>query len=489
MLKLKKTAVPGFLRLAWCATGVIALAACNSNDTSSAGTAGAAAVASPATASLAIAATPPNGVQNAVQGPTLESIAVTPVSLRLAPRSSQQLTLVGTYSDATQKPLPAANVIFQSSNTNVAAVSTSGIVTVAANAGIGGTATISIVDSAARPTTSGANSALITVTAPATAPTTNSAAAAMATAKNNALCGSPIMPFYWEIGDQNGSLVSGSQGSDTKGNPVLANTKLSIASASKWLYAAYVVQLRGSAVRLSAEDIGFLHFTSGYTNMDQGGTACPRTNNPDSVNQCLKLTNSLGIAYSAQNPATVGTFDYNSGHMENHASRLTSLGNVAVGSVGSAVQTLLGPGVTLEYTEPLMAGGIFTSAQNYALVLRHVLDGTLFMHDALGVDQVCTHRSATCNATYSPIPEAWHYSIGHWVENDPSTNGDGAFSSAGKFGFYPWIDSAKSYYGVISREQSTTSGEQQGYASAQCGRLIRHAWMTGLEQTQPLPTN
>jgi hypothetical protein len=325
--------------------------------------------------------------------------------------------------------------------------------------------------------------------APTTAPTPNSAAAATATANNNPLCGAPIMPFYWEIGDQSGALISGSQGSDPNGNAVLATTQLSIASASKWIYATYVTQLRGAADQLSAQDINFLHFTSGYSNMDNPGTACPHTDNPDSVNQCLKLTNAKGVSFSAQDPATVGTFDYNGGHMENHASQLTSLGNIAVGSVGPTMQALLGAGVTLEYTEPLMSGGILTSAQNYTLVLRHVLDGTLVMHDALGTNQVCTHPSATCKATFSPIKEAWHYSIGHWVENDPSTNGDGAFSSPGAFGFYPWIDSTKSYYGVISRDQSTGSGEQQGYASAQCGRLIRHAWMTGIEQTQSLPMN
>jgi Bacterial Ig-like domain (group 2) len=422
--------------------------------------------------------------------PTLESIALSPVSLRLAPRSSQQLTLTGMYSDATHKPLPATDAVFQSSNSNVASVSAAGIVTIAANASVGGTATISATDSAGHQTTSAAASTLITVTAPTTAPTPNSAAAAMSTVKNNPLCGTPVKPFYWEIGDQNGALISGSEGSDSSGNQVLADTKLSIASASKWIYATYVVQLRGSADHLSAEDINFLHFTSGYTNMDNPGTACPRTNNPDTVNQCLNLTNANGVSYSAQDPATFGTFDYNGGHMENHASQLTGLGNVAVGSVGSAMQALLGPGITLEYTEPLMSGGILTSAQDYTLVLRHVLDGTLFMHDALGANQVCTHPSATCNATFSPVKEAWHYSIGHWVENDPKTNGDGAFSSPGAFGFYPWIDSTKSYYGVISRVQSTAAtGEQQGYASAQCGRLIRHAWMSGVEQTQPLPTN
>jgi hypothetical protein len=174
--------------------------------------------------------------------------------------------------------------------------------------------------------------------------------------------------------------------------------------------------------------------------------------------------------------------------MENHASKLTGLGNIVAGSLGQTIQSLLGANLNLLYTEALMAGGIYTTEQDYAQVLRNVLSGSLAMLGALGAHPVCTRHSSTCNATYSPIPEAWHYSIGHWVEDDPNSHGDGAFSSPGMYGFYPWIDATKTYYGIISRENTTGTGLQQGYASAQCGRLIRRAWVTGVEQTQTLPT-
>jgi hypothetical protein len=293
-----------------------------------------------------------------------------------------------------------------------------------------------------------------------------------------------MTPFYWEIGDQNGPLVSGSQGTDTNNAPVVASTQFSIASASKMIYGAYVTQLRGSAANLTVQDITFLHFTSGYTNLGNAG-ACAGTN---TVNQCLTLKNGMGVSYAAQDPTAVGKFDYDGGHMENHASQVTALGNVVDGSLGPAVQTSLGPGVTIVYNQPLMSGGIYTSADNYALVLRHILDGSLAFKDALGTNPVCTLPSGACNAVYSPIPEAWHYSIGHWVEDDPNTNGDGTYSSPGAFGFYPWIEATKTYYGIISRDSPRVQGEQQGYASAQCGRLIRRAWMTGIEQSAALPT-
>ena len=246
---------------------------------------------------------------------------------------------------------------------------------------------------------------------------------------------------------------------------MVATTKFSIASASKWIYGAYVVQMRGSASALTAQDIPFMNFTSGYTNMTTNLTTsdCPApASGANTVNVCLaQINTSNGQAFTYQDPTTVGKFDYNSGHLENHASQLGGLGDVPVSMLGSEVAGLLDPHVTFLYTEPLIAGGIYTSSSDYTQVLRDILSGNLFIHDALGANPVCTQPKATnCNAAFSPIPEAWHYSIAHWVEDDPATNGDGAFSSPGAFGFYPWIEASKVYYGVISREASSAgSGE------------------------------
>ena len=66
------------------------------------------------------------------------------------------------------------------------------------------------------------------------------------------------------------------------------------------------------------------------------------------------------------------------------------------------------------------------------------------------------------------------------VEDDPA-NGDGAFSSPGAFGFYPWISKDKAYYGVLAREAhagwlSRSVQEKPYYQSAVCGRALRQAW-------------
>jgi hypothetical protein len=110
-------------------------------------------------------------------------------------------------------------------------------------------------------------------------------------------------------------------------------------------------------------------------------------------------------------------------------------------------------------------------------VLRKMLGGQLKIGALLGSNAVCTN-STTCStaAPGGPIPNAlsWHYSLGHWVEDDPKV-GDGAFSSLGLFGFYPWIDAKKTTYGLLARD--IPAG---GTGSATCGGLIRRAWATGL---------
>jgi len=107
-----------------------------------------------------------------------------------------------------------------------------------------------------------------------------------------------------------------------------------------------------------------------------------------------------------------------------------------------------------------------------------VLIAWLKISALLGAHPVCTQPSTCATAVYSPIPaEAVHYAIGHWVEDDPAV-GDGAFSSAGKFGFYPWIAHDKAWWGIVARS-AQNGAEQEGVASMKCGRRIRAAWVAG----------
>ena len=177
-------------------------------------------------------------------------------------------------------------------------------------------------------------------------------------------------------------------------------------------------------------------------------------------------------------PNAVGYFSYGGGHMEQHADRI-GLGPLDNAALASEIMSQLGSDVSLAYSQPQLAGGVVTTPAAYAVFLRKMLGGSLQMGTMLGEDAVCTNPATCPSALNTPIPqsESWTYSLGHWVESD-LTVGDGAFSSAGAFGFYPWIDASKTWYGILARRDS--GGNNDGYASAQCGRLIRKAWISGV---------
>jgi hypothetical protein len=176
--------------------------------------------------------------------------------------------------------------------------------------------------------------------------------------------------------------------------------------------------------------------------------------------------------------ATDGKFLYDGGHMEKHAS-LSGLGAMGNAALATELRARLGNDVALSFNQPQLAGGAVTTAADYARVLRKLMRGQLRMGALLGTQAVCTNPLTCSDALGTPIPstESWHYSLGHWVEDD-TTVGDGAFSSPGAFGFYPWIAAGKTSYGVLARQAAAGAGVD----SVACGRLIRKAWATGLVQ-------
>jgi len=298
------------------------------------------------------------------------------------------------------------------------------------------------------------------------------ATAARQTAETSAACVA-AQPFYWEVGDAKNSLAGGKAGSGAPG----AETAMAIASASKWIYAAFVAERRQG--KLTAEDIGFLHFQSGYTRF----RICRAS---QSVASCQEsLINGRG----QQDPATEGRFAYNGGHMQQHAV-LMGLGGLGNNGLALAMQQALAPALgadwRFDYIQAQPAGGGKSTASDYARFLRALLDDRLQLGRLLGKEAVCTNpRSCPHEAVKTPIPEAesWHYSLGHWVEDDPRT-GDGAFSSPGAFGFYPWVSADKRFYGLVAREQrrgimSGDPSDKPALASVGCGREIRAAWMDG----------
>lgn len=298
------------------------------------------------------------------------------------------------------------------------------------------------------------------------APASQRVRAAAATATTTAAC-TAITPFYWEIGDKTTALGSGSlKGSST--TTYTATSEMPIASASKWLYSTYWVQ-RTNGV-LSATDIQFFNFWSGYTNF----TSCIGST---TVGNCLDLVNKDGTTNGTLDPATENKFAYGGGHMQKHAA-LNGLAALDTKALATEIGSQLGTDIKVAYGHAQLAGGANMSAAEYAKMLRKIIGGQMTMRSVLGTHPVCVDPASCPEALSTPSAEGekWHYSIGHWVEDDP-TVGDGAFSSPGAFGFYPWIDQSTTFYGIIARVNATGA-----ISSVKCGRLIRKAFVTGVAQ-------
>jgi hypothetical protein len=329
-----------------------------------------------------------------------------------------------------------------------------------------------------------------TAAAPSADPTSSSRDAVAAAIAANPACQN-IKPFYWEIGDRRDRVLSGSVGTG-----YMRTTEMEIASASKWLYSAYYVQKTAGA--LEPDGVPFLNFTSGYASIS--GACLGRTVqgcNRYMMNAAPGTTDTPGADRLA-----VDRFDYNAGHLEAHAERYGGLGADTASTLGKDILSQLGPELHLSYDNPLLAGGGRMSSEQYALFLQKILRGDLKIGDLLGSHAVCTLSSdyaalfnEQCDAVFSPwwpaasgkladtsdasLVQNVHYSLGHWVE------ADGAFSSPGLFGFYPWITGDKQWYGLIGRRQlfkvfDEAHPDTSAYAqSVRCGQAIRAAWLEG----------
>ena len=328
--------------------------------------------------------------------------------------------------------------------------------------------------------------------------------------------------FYWEIGDQNGIKADNNLGLTASGSVQPAGagpynytrtTSLLVASASKWLYGSYVAETKAQYVnnqwQIPSAYVPFLNFTSGYNNMTD---YCPYTLTP-TVGACAQALNAAtpSVPNDTQTAANVGKFYYNSGHLEvfqagydpsvsgvmNGANdTLTSLGNEVMAAFGNK-----GVAMNLNYVTPIPAGGVETTPGDYASFLQGLVrtSNPLNMRSLLRptasdpyavctnpYDSTCVNSSGQPAAVFAPVPGniSWHYSITHWIEDDAVT-GDGAYSSPGKFGFYPWVDSSKTFYGIVARYDTavgTTATVSPYYMSVVCGQAIRKAFLTGVAQ-------
>jgi hypothetical protein len=277
---------------------------------------------------------------------------------------------------------------------------------------------------------------------------TRRAAAARAAANSSSNACAPIGAFYWEIGGPLAKLASG-----RVGLRYASTTVMDIASSTKLLSAAYLIEKAAP----TAAEVPFLNFTSGYVDF-KSFTSC---------NQAVTVAECAAAGTNADfTPAAVGRFSYGGGHLQQLALK-RGMGSWTNETLAGEFSRVLG--MEVQFINPQLGGGARTSADEYARFMRRVMTGQLQMGAWLGRSAVCTEPGRCSTALYSPSLKPLNYSLGHWVESDA----DGAYSSPGAFGFYPWISQDRSLYGIVAKQALPGDGE----SSLDCGRAIRAAWL------------
>ncbi|ADO75180.1 hypothetical protein [Stigmatella aurantiaca] len=293
--------------------------------------------------------------------------------------------------------------------------------------------------------------------------------AALDTANHSAHC-HLLGNFYWEIGNGAGLLYGISRGSG-----VSATTVMPIASASKWLYVGAYVQSRGYA-NLSTDEKKRLNFTSGY--IDENTTLCGDAGT--TVSDCY------GPAYKnvSYRPLQNGRYFYNGGHMQKLA--LDDIGarkGTGVASVMDWINALLSTTLPESDSDVAVAGGFSGSAAHYRVFLMKLINNQYELSSKLAVDSVPAWQGGP-NVSFTPwtVGQAY-YGLGHWIEGE-AVNGVWTLtghSSPGAYGFYPWVNAARTQYMLLARSRQL-GADGEGEKSRACAQTIRKAYELGVPQ-------
>jgi CubicO group peptidase (beta-lactamase class C family) len=125
----------------------------------------------------------------------------------------------------------------------------------------------------------------------------------------------------------------------------------------------------------------------------------------------------------------------------------------------------------LQPINPLLAGGMRASMNEYERVLHFVLDkgswqGAQLLSPAIFDTQtIAPYPQATIGTT--PAFVDVRYGLTAWLECDTPATGCSTISSPGAFGFTPWIDRASGYYAIIGMEIDDYRGERGAGTSVQ----------------------
>ncbi|PZO02529.1 MAG: hypothetical protein DCF28_08555, partial [Alphaproteobacteria bacterium] len=280
------------------------------------------------------------------------------------------------------------------------------------------------------------------------------------------------------IGDRSGVLYRYQKGAMTTDRPVF------IASASKLLFGATAWLLVEDQVLAPNTRVGtvldfwsrdasdprsqvtfehLLALTSGFNGTSEQASCIGDVSY--SLQRCVQEIHRGGLDTQPGQ-----SFNYGNEHMQIAALMMVETGRRSVDAIMR--DRLLGPlGVSSETRYPVWAGdnptysgGMRSTGEDYGLVLSAILRGDLFK-DRAGflANRVGDRPMRTVPPAIGSSRLAWRYGWGFWKECSgadyhSACEDSPVISSAGAFGFTPWIDFRRGYWAVIVMEEPLNRG-------------------------------
>jgi len=271
------------------------------------------------------------------------------------------------------------------------------------------------------------------------------------THSNLSLKGSSLL-----LGDKNTIIYENKTGNYTK------NTVIPIASATKWISAAVITSLVDAKI-LSFDDTAGKYIPSfasedkknitlrqllSHTSGLPGNADC-LNNAAITLEQCVdeiaklplvslpgKELNYGGASFQvAGRMAEVAAQENWENVFNKHIKQPLEMNNTSFGNTKN----------------PRIAGGVTSTTEDYSHLLNMYLNCGLFQNQQViscsSVQQMKQNQTGDARINSTPQPDNRRYGIGQWL--DVVEQGETVQSSSqGAFGFSPWIDWKKGYYGV-----------------------------------------
>ncbi len=292
------------------------------------------------------------------------------------------------------------------------------------------------------------------------------------------------------VGDAEGELFRYEKGTFS------ANAIHPIASASKWLTSASILSLIEQGV-MTLDDqpqdylsywttdptdprsritlAQLLSFTAGFHRMP-AETGCIG-------DETYTLQNCVAELYLDGVDAEPGTtYFYGPVHMQVAA----AMAEVATGQpwreiVHLTIATPLGLSSTgFAGDNPRASGAAASTAEEYSEFVRAHLSGQLLntSFDELVTERVSNTQILSRPTAIDTNQVDWYYALGVWREcNQPiwtdACDAEIVISSAGAFGWYPWLDQDRGYYAVLAMNEPLTLLSNPAIGSLALGEILK----------------